>query len=215
MSTTDFSKQISKMSSDKLRKIVFNSIDYQKEFVLLAENELLNRGIPITQDEKDVIELAKKARELDDQDDIKFRKFIFDFGHNSVTSNEYPKLYSRQIIIIFSSFFSGVFGGILMSYNLLQINKARYIPIVLLVSIIFSALFVWALSVGTSQDHIFDNLHFRSMFVSNTCASVLIYSRLWWKYIGEKTKFRTKSILIPLIIGMVLIILFVTNYLNN
>ena len=120
--------------------------------------------------------------------------FSTDWKFNVVNDQNAPALYSRKAIYFFTSFFSVVFGGILMSINLKKVNRKDAIWIVL----VYSVAYVVAQVLILSQFKMNGTL----TLVVSMIGSFALYNFFWKKYIGIETKYRTKQIWIPLIIGV-------------
>lgn len=202
--------------SDKyLKKILLNYSDYQEEFVRFVEKELNNRGVRLTPEEKGKIELMKISDIEEIKEEKKYRLFLSDWNFNIVNDNSVPELFSRATVLISTFFFTGLFGGILLMYNLFKIRKLRSIYIVLFISLLFSIIFYFLFN-SFEPETFTERRHFtRALFGINGFISYFVYSRLWWKFIGKETKYRAKSNLIPIIIGVLLIIVYFLSKIMN
>jgi hypothetical protein len=129
-----------------------------------------------------------------------FSFFSTNWKFNIVEDQNVEALYSRKAIYFFTCVFSVIFGGILMSINLKKVNRKDCIWVVLSYTIIYSAL-MFSVLTQFERNTILTLL--ASMF-----GSFAFNNFFWKKYIGVETKYRTKPIWIPLIIGVIIISFF-------
>jgi len=204
-------ERIKTQSIEKLIKITINYSDYQDEYVRLAEKELLARGIQLTPDERKEIENKKIKDKADVEDDANFRKFITGGWFKYIVKEESaPKLFSLTQILLCSSLFTGLTGGILLTYNLLKLKSTKPIIIVLILvlSTILSICYVCAFYYLYDHNALNSRDIFRLITVGNMFVSLALFSKLWWNYIGKNIHYRSKSLIIPTIIGVIIIIAF-------
>lgn len=108
-----------------------------------------------------------------------------------------PKIYSKRAIWGFSVFFSSIFGGILLMQNLKDIGKRKQANIVLIVSILLTALTVVIVVVSGIKD--------RSVgFICNIVSAAILTELFFKKYIPDEIEYDKKKIWKPLIIGLVI-----------
>ncbi|MBB3186797.1 hypothetical protein [Microbacter margulisiae] len=122
----NFTEDVKTKSDKKLKEIVIHFDNYQEALISAAENELANRGIELSDEEKRTIEIAKqkmvqetiKKQETDEDWDAFHPKW----KQNIVKDENAPQLYSRRVINIFSILFCVLFGGILLAIQLSQVK---------------------------------------------------------------------------------------------
>jgi len=204
----EFSERVKKLSTEKLIKILTNYSDYQNEYVHSAEKELTTRGIQLTPDERLEIENKKRKDKEDIEDDVNFRKFLMGGWHKYVVNDESaPELFSLTQILICSALFTGMTGGILLTYNLLKLKNRKPIIIVLALSLILSVGYVSALYFFFDLNSIDSRDTNRLILGGNVFVSFGLFSTLWWNYIGKDVRYRSKSFIIPAIVGIILLLL--------
>lgn len=204
----EFRERVKNLSTEKLIKILTNYSDYQTDYVNSAEKELATRGIQLTPDEKREIENKKKEDKEDIEDDAKYRKFIMGGWHEYVVNDESaPELFSLSQILFCSALFTALTGGILLVYNLLKLKNRKPIIIVLALSLILSAGYVSALYFYFDLNSVESKHTSRLIIGGNFFVSYGLFTTLWWNYIGNKVRYRSKSFIIPAILGIVLITL--------
>ncbi len=202
----EFSNEMKSKSSEDLKEIAVNFWQYRGALVAAAKNELDNRGIELSDNEKQTIEEEKNRRKQDAIENTKQNKsnnpFISNLKLNIVTDTNAPQLYSRQVIYIFSILFSLLFGGILLVINLNIVKNKKGLFLALLFSILYAVLMI----VGLNY---IDNKTSFLTYGLNAVGAIILDTYFWKKYIGVDFKYRTKPIWIPLIIGIVITILLI------
>jgi len=127
--------------------------------------------------------------------------FIEKLKLNIVDDPNAPEFYSLNAIWGFSIFFSPLFSAVLMSMNLNKINRSKYILPVILFGILWYVLSMIILPIESSGAGI--------IYLWNAIGGLFFLYLFWPKFIGKDLKYRKRSIWIPLIIGIILIIVFV------
>ncbi len=113
-----------------------------------------------------------------------------------MTDENAPLYYSERAIYMFSVFFSVIFGAVLLAINFRNTDEKKGVWEVITFGLVYTGL--WLLSVMPRNTGI--TLAF-SMGVA-----LLINHFFWKKYIGKYTKYRTKPIWEPRIIGLIIFI---------
>ena len=201
----NFIEEVTSKTTEELREIAVNFDMYRGALVAAAKQELTNRGIELTEEEKAKIEEKKNKRRqvaISSVDSTKtWNSFLVKWKINIVDDVNAPQLYSRQVINIFSILFSVLFGGILLAINLKTVNNKKAILPVLAFSVLYTVLTVFIL-----------NLIPRSTtpltVVFNLLGAIVLYNFFWGKYIGKEFQYRTKPFWIPLVIGVAIFGLF-------
>lgn len=114
---------------------------------------------------------------------------------NIVNDPDAPELYSEQAVFGFSLFTAPIFGSVLMAMNFRRLGKSELIIPVILFGILWYAL-VMILSPEKPQSF--------TVFLFNMPGAVILTRFLWTKFIGRDFKYRTRRILIPVIIGIII-----------
>jgi hypothetical protein len=201
----NFIEEVTSKTTEELRDIAVNFNLYRGALVAAAKEELTNRGIELSDDEKQRIEEIKNKRKKDAitaKDSNKtWDSFNVKWKMNIVNDANAPQLYSRQVINIFSILFSVLFGGILMAINLKNTNNKKGILPVLAFSIGYTVL----MGVGL---YLIDSKTSVLTVVLNLLGAIVLYNYFWGKYIGKEFQYRTKPFWIPLVIGVAIFGLF-------
>jgi hypothetical protein len=202
----NFAEEVKVKLTDELREIAVNFNLYRGALVSAARQELINRGIELTDEEKLKIEQKKEQRRNDAIKSKESNKtwgfFDVNWKQSIVTDIDAPQLYSRQVINIFSILFSVMFGGILLAINLKSVNNKKAILPVLIYSIMYTGIMIYILNlIPGSKSGL--------SLIFNLFGAIVLYNFFWGKYIGKDFKYRTKQIWIPLIIGVLMSGLFI------
>ena len=202
----NFVEEVKSKSIDELKEIAVNFNMYRGALVAAAKQELSNRGIELSDDEKQKIEEIKNKRKQDAINSIDTNKgwswISVKWKLNIVDDLDAPQLYSRQVINIFSILFSVLFGGILLAINLKTVNNKKAILPVLIYSIIYTVLMIIVLNmIGGNTSILTVSL--------NALGGIVLYNYFWGKHIGKDFKYRTKPFWIPLIIGIIIMSFFI------
>jgi len=201
----NFIEEVTSKTTEELREIAVNFDMYRGALVAAAKQELTNRGIELTDEEKAKIENKKNKRKQDaiaSADSIKpWNSFFVKWKINIVDDVNAPQLYSRQVINIFSVLFSVLFGGILLAINLKTVNNKKAIFPVLAFSVLYTGLTVFILNLipGSTTP---------LTVAFNLLGAIVLYNFFWGKYIGKEFQYRTKPFWIPLVIGVAIFGLF-------
>lgn len=201
----NFIEEVTSKTTEELREIAVNFDMYRGALVAAAKQELTNRGIELTDEEKAKIEEKKNKRRqvaISSVDSNKtWNSFLVKWKINIVDDINAPQLYSRQVINIFSILFSVLFGGILLAINLKTVNHKKAIFPVLVFSVLYTGLVVFILNLIPGSPTTLT-------VVFNLLGAIVLYNFFWGKYIGKEFQYRTKPFWIPLVIGVAIFGLF-------
>jgi len=201
----NFIEEVTSKTTEELREIAVNFDMYRGALVAAAKQELTNRGIELTDEEKAKIEEKKNIRRQEAISNVDSNKtwnsFLVKWKINIVDDVNAPQLYSRQVINIFSILFSVLFGGILLAINLKTVNNKKAIFPVLAFSILYTGLVVFILNLIPGSTTTLT-------VVFNLLGAIVLYNFFWGKYIGKEFQYRTKPFWFPLVIGVAIFGLF-------
>ena len=192
-------------SDEDLRKYIDKRSLFVPEAIYAAISELEKRGQTFSEEEIAVIksDIAKKAAEENQRDeelsDAAWKK-------NVVLDGNAPEYYSEQAIWGFTIGFGVLFGSILMAINFNNTESKKGIVQVILFGAAYTTLQIWLLSLLPRNTGL--------TFITSGIGALALNYIFWKNYIGKETKYRTRPIWIPLIIGIALISLFVFGYWN-
>jgi hypothetical protein len=113
---------------------------------------------------------------------------------------EWPKLYNKATIVIFSVLLSTFFGGIIYSQNLSEIDNRKQIGPVLVFCII------WNIILFKLAHRFTDN--FVLTFILPNIFGGLILSGLFWKHHFGDLDFKVRSVWLPSVIVLLIYGLF-------
>ena len=200
-----FLDEVKSKSTEELKQIALNFNLHRGALVAASKQELLNRGVELSDEEKLKIEEKKNKRRQEARQSVDTNKnwnlFNVKWKVNIVDDVNAPQLYSRQVINIFSVLFSVLFGGILLAINLKAVNNKKAIYPVLTFSLIYTGLIIYVLNL------IPERMTFLTV-VFNLLGALVLYDFFWKKYIGKELQYRTKPFWKPLIIAIILLSLF-------
>lgn len=115
---------------------------------------------------------------------------------------EKPMIYSKRAIWGFSFFFKPLFGGILLMQNLKDITKKKEANLVLIVSVLMTALAVAFIMV-------FDITNKYISFALNGACAAFLTEFFYKKYFPDEVDYEKKKIWKPLIIGILICVAIV------
>jgi hypothetical protein len=196
----DFSKSFENRSDHELEEYLSNIMAYRREIVEAAVVELKKRGRFFSEEELNSIkDKIKEREETVGKNTITVRDAS---KKNIVTDESCPELYSVKIISVFSILFGVLFTSILMSINLSIVEKRKGIIWVLFFGIIVSIVQVLLNNYLLSNN--FTSSISYSTLIINSMGAIVLSQVFWNKFIGKETKYRAKSSVVPLIIGIVI-----------
>ena len=157
----------------------------------------------------DEMQRLKKRFETSKESAEKDSEYYFAKNNPYITDDsEAPLLYTKKTIQIFSAIFSTLFGSIMLAININKYAKNKIIStLIVIIGLSFVVLLSWISN--------YVDLSSGLTIAINGLLGVLITELFWNKYIG-KIKYRKKSIVVPLIIGLgftaiILISIFVSK----
>ncbi len=179
MSYYNWAEIMSKKPSNELVKIAKEHGKEPEEKINAALLELKKRGFDIS----DYSKILKAIKEKENEPKL---------DENS------PTLYSDRVIYVFSILFSVIFGGILFSINLKELNNKKGIFPVITFSLLYTALSIYILNLI--------NANSGGSLIFGAIGALIINKIFWNKYIGKETLYHKKSYKKPLIIALVIFV---------
>ena len=194
MNNTLFLKKFESKSDDELKRI----IDDKKTFVELARiaaiTILKERNVHTGFTEKAEAEIKAIQEKRADKEKTNF-----------VTDDpNAPELQSKNTIYFFTSFFSTIFGAVLMLQNFREVGNNKVKNQVLVFGILYT-LFSILLIITL-------NIKGNFMMVMNFGGAGILINFFWNKYLGKKIKYRKRSWIKPAIISVIITIPFVIAF---
>ncbi len=182
-------------SDEGLQDYIHNWAKYTPEAVEAAIAEMQKRGRVFQDEELANFRKGFQAKQLEAQ---KQQNEILgnQWKKNVVIDENAPAYYSERAIYIFSVLFIVIFGAALLSINCRNTNTKKGVWEVLAFGVVYTALQLWILSMIPRNTGL--------TLVFSIGGALLLNHFFWKKYIGSDTKYRTKPIWKPLIIGVVI-----------
>ena len=194
----EFNSIVEKKTNQELEEYIFNIKAYRREIIEAVIVEMGKRGYSFSTEELEDIEIKMKEREETiGKSTITVRE---PWEKNLVTDVSCPQLYTKKVIDIFSIIFGALFASVLMAINFTKTEHKRGIIPVILFGLFFTV------SQIIFFDYLNDNgLYSTWMTISSSfLAAIVLHYFFWYKYIGKDTKYRRKSFIIPLIMGLII-----------
>ena len=203
----DYAAKMLPKTDAALREYVTGHVQYREAAVLAAFDELRRRGQPAPEEEalRPGLEVAAAhQRTLDEAAEVERRQALpAADATTSETDETAPALYSPVAIVLFSILpvSTMITGGILMCMNLYRLGKKRAtLGLAIFVVAYFfagSALVNWAVfQQGLSP--------IWGVLLFNLPAALIYVLWVWPRYIGS-TNFRSRSILAPILVCMLIV----------
>lgn len=112
------------------------------------------------------------------------------------------KIYSQKAIILFSLLFSAIFGAVLLMQNLRDIGQKRAANRVLFLSILYSAITIFIVSIP-------DRPNVFLTYLCNFIGAMILIEFIYKRYFPDEEAFEKKKIWKPLIISILIIFPFI------
>jgi hypothetical protein len=196
----DFVKLMASKSDEGLQEYIDNRTKFTPVAVYTAIDELKKRGRTFTDEEfTQIVNDIEKHQEIS-----KKRVAESDAGQkwdkNIVDDINAVELYSQKAIYGFSIAFGVLFGSILMALNLKRTSTKKSIALTIAFGLTYTVIQLYLLSFIPRNTGL-------TLFASLGGALILNYV-FWKKFIGADTPYRKRSIITPLIIGLIFFVLF-------
>ena len=197
----DYAAKMLPKSDAALREYVTGYAQYREAAVLAAFDELRARGQPAPEEEalRPALEAAAATQRQADEAAEAIRLREDAAANPAVADASSPALYSQVTILLFS--LSTMFvGGVLMGLNLYRLGQKR--AVLGLVLFVAAYLYIGSLLLTLAMTRL-GLSPFAAMILFNLPAA-LVYIRWFWpRYVGTMP-FRSRSVLLPLLIYMLL-----------
>ena len=125
--------------------------------------------------------------------------YFLKLNRKVVTNIEAPEYFSQQAIFGFSVLFSVIFGGVLVAFNVNRAKSKSAAFLIIILSIIYSAIEFDLLKDAGGGILL--------KFLFNSVGAYALNYFCWNRFIGKTTVYRARSLLIPIIIGIGLLLL--------
>ena len=194
MNDTLFLKKFESKSDNELKRIIDDKKTFSEQARIAAISILKERNVHREFTEKAEAEIKTIQEKRADKEKINF-----------VTDDpNAPELHSKNTIYFFASFFSTIFGAVLMLQNFREVGNNKVKNQVLVFGILYT-LFSILLIITL-------NIKGNFMMVMNFGGAGILINFFWNKYLGKKIKYRKRSWIKPAIISVIIIIPFVIGF---
>ena len=197
----DYAAKMLLKTDAALREYVTGHVQYREAAVLAAFDELRRRGQPAPEEaalRPGLEEAATTQRRVDEEAETESRQAALAADPEAAAAAG-PALYSPASIVLFSMF-SVVIGGVLMSLNLYRVGRKQAILGLVLFSVVYAYLgsqaVAWGMTVGLSAVW--------GVLLFNLSAALAYVFWFWPRYVGTTT-FRSRSVLVPVLVCMALL----------
>ena len=197
----DYAAKMLLKTDAALREYVTGHAQYREAAVLAAFDELRRRGQPAPEEaalRPGLEDAATTQRRVDEEAETESRQAALAADPEAAAAAG-PALYSPASIVLFSMF-SVVIGGVLMSLNLYRVGRKQAILGLVLFSVVYAYLgsqaVAWGMTVGLSAVW--------GVLLFNLSAALAYVFWFWPRYVGTTT-FRSRSVLVPVLVCMALL----------
>lgn len=122
-----------------------------------------------------------------------------------------PVLYSKHAIYVFSVLFSVIAGAILLSINVVKLNRRKHIVPIVTFAVCYIVTVLFALDFLESK---FD-VSFTSTLIFTIIGGLLISRLLWGQYIGDDIVYMKRKVWIPALICSGVSIFYLIFYISG
>lgn len=190
----NFHELMKQKNDSELNEYIANIKAYQEEIVRAAIVELENRGRVFTQEELCNFNYEIEQRKLSTgKNTIKVRSNL---EKEIVLDPSVPELYSKLAIALFTILVNIFMGAVLTAMNFYRIKSKTGMVVSLLCGLVLQPLQMITLTMTQTR--------FSSLIIG-IIASTIYTQLLWNLFIGKETKYRARSIIIPVIISIILV----------
>jgi len=197
----DYAAKMLLKTDAALREYVTGHVQYREAAVLAALDELRRRGQPAPEEAtlRPGLEVAATTqRRVDEAAEAEQQQAAIAADPEAAAAAG-PALYSPASIVLFSMF-SVVIGGVLMSLNLYRVGRKQAILGLVLFSFAYAYLgslaVAWGMTIGLSAVW--------GVLLFNLSAALAYVFWFWPRYVGTTT-FRSRSVLVPVLVCMALL----------
>lgn len=203
---------LKKLSDNELEKYLKEDNRFVPEAVQIAFEILEERGRQFSDEEKENIQKLINKKENEELDRL-LEEQELKKDHITEDSNAI-RLYSRGIILFFGFFFGFVSGAILLGLNFFKLKKYKEGILVILLGFIYSVIQYFGVPLMYKMKSAHEMTSYRKspelLFI---IFGVVILYFIWIEAI-KKLPYRSESLLIPVLLGLLMSFLIYTNF-NN
>jgi len=118
-----------------------------------------------------------------------------------------PVYYSDRAIYTLAFLFSALFGSVLMAMNLKNTESKKGVWQVLLFGFLFTGGQIWLATVLPKSSS-------GSGIAMNIVGAAILRYAFWNKYIGKDVPYTKRSVVVPSIIGIAIVLAYLAIYIN-
>lgn len=204
-----FQKLMVKKNDNELEEYLTNVMAYNRDIIDAAITELKNRRRFFSNDELSSLETRTRERENTiGKNTITVRDSL---KKNIVEDESTLALYSRTTIDWMTLIFGIAVGTILMAINLKYAEKKKEIVSILVLGAVYLSFEIFILSLIPHLTTSFVNF---IRLLLNGVGALIVHTFIWNKFIGKEFEYRKKSILFPIILGLIIEGVFFLTWIN-
>jgi hypothetical protein len=206
-----YTESIIGLNDKELFEYINNYETYQEGAVIAAIWELEERGLANEKAEKLLAKLETEYHEKEESLELTTTKkevHHFEPIIRKEGMSNLPRLYTRNVILVFSILFSTFFGSILMAINLKRLKKDKEAFFVILFGLAFTYFSSYLLSLSNLNIFIFPIL-------INVAGAYLIDILFWKKHIGLNTPYERQPIRGLMLVVLLLFMIFIYAMMKN
>ncbi|WP_435138746.1 hypothetical protein [Formosa sp. A9] len=189
MTDNIFKDRFSKKNNNELEAIALNEEIYTDEARLTAVDILISRAHTndtLLQIHKTLSSQQEKNKTIAQENNSK--------PFSTTQTDQLPVLHSKRLILMFSLFFSTIFGGALLMYNFKQTGHSKARSLVLLFCILYAFVPVALMSIF--------NIGTNISIVINVLGGFILTEYFWNSYLGKTFKYHKKDWVKPTLIAL-------------
>ncbi|MGJ5641251.1 hypothetical protein [Formosa sp. S-31] len=195
MTDNIFTERFNKKENDELEAIALNETVYTDEARLTALDLLKSRDA-LTTDLSEIYQTLQ-AKAVERQNISK----TFEGANtvdNTFDESKLPELHSKQLILMFSIFFSTIFGGALLMYNFKKVGQFKARNLVLLFCILYAFVPVALMSLFNFSSNV--------SIIVNILGGFILTEYFWNTYLGKSILYRKRNWVKPTLIALAIAI---------
>lgn len=205
-------KTLRKLSDRELENYLKPETRFVPEAVQIAFEILEERGKHFSNEDKlRIQEIITRKKDIEEQKKIEEQELQKDYITEDINA---IRLHSRGLILFFGFFFGFISGAILLGLNFLKLKKYKEGFLVILLGIIYSVIQYFGVPLMYAMKTTHEITHYRrSPELLFSSFGVLILYFIWIEVI-KKLPYRSESLLIPVLLGLLMSFLIYNNF-NN
>ena len=201
---------LKKLSDNELEKYLKEDNRFVPEAIQIAFEILEERGKHFSDEDKlRIQEIITRKKDIEEQKKIEEQELQKDYITEDTNA---IRLHSRGLIVFFSFFFGFISGAILLGLNFFKLKKYQDGFGIIFLGLIYTVVQYFGLSVmyKMKTDTEFTSYRKSPELLFTILGSLIIYF-IWIETI-KKLPYRSESLLIPIILGLIMSGIIYVNY---